>query len=178
MKHLIQRYPEVAQNQEFVNLLKATICGPSDFPKVIREVTVNNHRAGTVTAYLHSELPIQCTYNIVAESELAAASISNRTGLFCDTYPLAQAQPEGYHTTFGLGVPESVVDDDLLQLMVCSLLNFSNRALVLTAGTIKNSTKRHSVGSMTYRTGKELVELLQPTHHFYSDTTLVMAWFK
>ena len=180
MKHAIQRYPEVTANQDFVNLITATLLSSSEYPRVLREVTIDDHRAGTISAYLHSTLEVPCQFQIVSQSLPAATAIQDRTGLFCEQQFLAFGFPDIVHTTFGLELPENIICDAQLQLTVCTLLNFSSRALLMTCGLIKNANKCHTVGLKKYRTPSQLTELLQPSHSFYNNdrSSLVMAWFK
>lgn len=184
MKHAIPRYPEVAQNQDFVNLLVATMNGNTEFPSVLREITVDNHRAGTISAYLHSTMEKEYQYQIVAQSPPAAQAIQARTGLFCESQELALPYPNLVHTTFGLNLPEDYLDDDLLQLTICTLLNYSSRALMVTAGILGNSDKAITASVRKYRTISQLTDLLEPTHSFITKSdsmpvrNLVMVWFK
>ena len=179
MKHAIERYPEVAQNPDFVGLLMATLMAPTEIQLRTREATVFDHRAGTVSAYLHSNLEIPCSFELVAENPTVATAIRLRTGLFCESQSLATPMPNMVHTCFGLALPEQYHDDDQLQATIATLLRFSHRALLLTAGQVTNQTGRITTGFRMYRPESELVELLQPQHHFHDKNgSIVMAWFK
>lgn len=178
MKHAIQRYPEVEHNQDFVNLIVATLTAPTDFNPILLEVTGNDHRAGTISAYLHSNLNHSFMYWLSAESDNTARTISERTGLFCDCHGLLQPYSEMCHTSIALNLPEQIPDSRLLKAAIQTLLHSSNRAVLITAGIIKNADKACYVAGRTYRTRSQLVELLEPTHSFMANGSLVMAWFK
>lgn len=178
MKHAIQRYPEVEHNQDFVNLIVATLTAPTDFNPILLEVTGNDHRAGTISAYLHSNLDHSFMYRLFAESGTTAKTISERTGLFCDCKGLLQPYNEMYHTSIALNLSEQIPDDPLLKAAIQTLFNSSNRAVLITCGIIKNADKACYVAGKKYRTRSQLLELLEPTHSFMANGSLVMAWFK
>lgn len=179
MKHAIERYPEVAQNPDFVGLLTATITAVTELPRITREVTVSDHRAGTISAYLHSNLQVPCCFHLMAENPTVATTIADRTGFFCECQSLAEPMPNMVYTTFGLALPEQYHDDDALQAAVARLWRTSLRALVLSAGQVTNQTGRITAGFRTYRPEGALIELLAPQHHFHDKNgNVVMAWFR
>jgi len=172
MKHSIQYYPEVQEQKDMVDLIKVTMLNNHEYPAILREVTSDNYRAGTISAYLHSNVD-GWTYELLAEKTSIAEAISNRTGLFCDTVDLNRE--DRACISIAVNLPECICGDLHLIEVVEYMLATTNRAVIISAIVTDNP---RTLTGRRYRSKDELVGLLQP-HHVFNMTknTIVLAWF-